>query len=103
ENQTLTRELPRLLRRPRPLAQEGGAGNEGADREQEGGAFEQDVLRVHGPAVRPEVQAARQGGPEADGQAAVRDELARQRRDRQRQGLTRWAGRCTLPRPPLLP
>ena len=48
------------------------------------------VLRVHGPAVRPEGQAARPSGQEADREGPVRDELARQGRDRKRQGMNGW-------------
>ena len=45
------------------------------------------VLRVHGAALRPVREAAGPEGQEADGQGPVRDELARQGRDRQREGL----------------
>ena len=46
------------------------------------------VLRVHGPALRPERQARGAEGQEADGQArALLDELARQGRHREPEGL----------------
>ncbi len=54
-----------------------------------------------GSALRPERQAARQGRPEADREAAVRDQLARQGRHRKPEGLGTH-GRAGLRPPPAL-
>ncbi len=62
--------------------------DEGRDRRQDEGDRERLVLRVHRPAVRPERQADGQAGREAHRPAALRDGLARQRRDRQPEGVT---------------
>ena len=66
--------------------------DEGEDRDVHEEDRERVLLRVHGPALRPDRQAAREAGREDAGahgrhEQPLRDELARQRRDRQRQGL----------------
>ena len=66
--------------------------DEGEDRHVHEEDRERLLLRVHGPALRPDRQAAREAGREDAGahgrhEQPLRDELARQRRDRQRQGL----------------
>ena len=67
-------------------------GDEGQDRLVREEDRERVLLRVHGPALRPDRKAARCQGREDAGahgrhEQPVRDELARQRRDRKRQGL----------------
>ncbi len=87
-------EVGLLLRLDQGRVHRSGAVRAGGEREDEGrdrGEDERDreglVLRVHGPAVRPEREADGQAGREAVRPAAVRDELARQGRGRQPEGL----------------
>ena len=61
--------------------------DEGGDRGEEEGARQRHVLRVRRPALRPERQAARAEGQADDRPGPLRDGLARQGRDRKRQGL----------------
>ena len=67
--------------------------DEGQDRPVREEDRERVVLRVHRPALRPEREAARGEGRQDAGaqrrhEQPLRDELAREGRDRQRQGLT---------------
>ncbi len=78
--------------------------DEGQDRLVREEDREQVLLRVHGPALRPERQAARGQGREDAGaqgrhEQPLRDELAREGRRRQREGLTIGAGRGARRRP----
>src|SRR5882724_8995632 len=89
--------------RPGSLRAKGGGQDEGCDCEEEESFDQRHVLRVRRSALRPEGQAACPEREALDGQGPLRDELARQRRDRQRQGLIPWAGKSRLLRPTLPP
>ena len=88
----LLREHQRRLHRTREVRTERVRRDEGEDRHVHEEDRERVLLRVHGPALRPDRQAAREAGREDAGahgrhEQPLWDELARQRRDRQRQGL----------------
>src|SRR5207253_1834482 len=101
EDRLLLRQPQGRLRRARPLWATGLRRDEGGDRDEEGWAHQRQLLRVQGPVVRPERDAARQARAAAVGEGPVRGELARQGRHRESEGLddSRGGSRALPPRP----
>ena len=75
------------LHRSRAVRAEGELGYEGQDRSEAQAADRRHVPRLRGAALRPEREASRAEGEDADGKGALRDQLAREGRDREREGI----------------